>query len=121
MKVSSLTLNVAWQITSFRSELLEFYTYGLLDQFIYFTHTNFFYSYPIFGMIWPVGKACQFHRVQTCCSICGAEADRNYAGYGTLFLLRTGPGKRLNIVCDDHIIGRKFDSNLFSKKQLSLF
>jgi hypothetical protein len=121
MKVSSLTLNVAWQITSDRMLLNDFYKYAVKDQFIYFTHTPFFYSYPIFGKIWPDGKSCQFQQVQACCSICGSEADRNYAGYGTLILLRTGLGSRMNIVCDDHIAGREFDPLLFNNVQLALF
>ena len=121
MKVSQLTLNVAFQITSNRFELLEFYSHSLTDQFIYFTHTNFFYSYPIFGKIWPDGKACQFHRVQTCCSICGQAPDRNFAGYGSLLLQRTGVDQRMSLVCMVHKSGSQFDPNLFSKPQLSLF
>ena len=109
MKVSSLTLNVAFQITSNRSELLEFYSHSLTDQFIYFTHTNFFYSYPIFGKIWPDGKSCQHHSVITCCSICGRAPDRNFAGYGTLFLQRTGVDQRMSLFCMVHKSGSQFD------------
>jgi len=121
MKVSSLTLNIAWQITSDRSLLNEFFKYAEAHHFIYFTHTPFYYSYPIFGKIWPDGKACQFHQVQTCCSICGQLPDRNYAGYGTLLLQRTGADQRMDLVCIKHKSGSQFNPLLFSQKQLSLF
>ena len=121
MKVSSLTLNVAWHITSDRMLLNDFYKFAERDQFIYFTHTPFFYSYPIFGKIWPDGKACQFHQVNTSCSICGRVPDRNYAGYGTLLLQRTGADQRMKLVCIEHKSGRQFNPLLFSQKQLSLF
>ena len=107
MKVSSLTLNVTFQITADRSGLLEFYTYGLPDQFMYFTHQPFFFSYPIFGTIWPDGKSCELHRVQTCCSICGQVPARNFASYGTLLLQRTGADQRMALVCTVHKLGRE--------------
>ena len=121
MKVSSLTLNVAWQITSDRFLLKPFFKYANANQFIYFTHKPFFYSYPAFGKIWTSGKNCECHGVHTCCHICGQEPDRNFAGYGTLILQRSGPGNRMDIVCDDHISGYEFNPSLFSQKQLSLF
>lgn len=121
MKVSALTLKIAWQLTTDRSLLNDFYKLAGANQFIYFTHTPFFYSYPIFGKIWPGGKSCQFHQVNTCCLICSHTPDRNYAGYGTLILHRTGPGARMNLVCADHISGTEFNPLLFSEKQLSLF
>lgn len=121
MKVSSLTLNVAWQLNSDRSLLNEFYKYAEAHQFIYFTHTPFYYSYPIFGKIWRDGKSCQFHQVNTCCHICGQVPDRNYAGYGTLLLQRTGADQRMDLVCIEHKSGSQFNPLLFSQQQLSLF
>ena len=121
MKVSNLTLNIAWQISSDRFQLDLFYKHAAPRQFIYFTHTPFLYSYPPFGKTWPGNKSCQFHRVETCCHICGQAPERNFAGYGTLILQRTGLVTRMNLVCDDHISGTEFNSLLFSKKQLSLF
>lgn len=121
MKASNLTLNIAWQITSDRFLLNDFYKHAEANQFIYFTHTPFFYSYPIFGKIWANSKACQFHQVNTCCHICGHVPERNYAGYGTLILQRSGQGNRMNLVCADHISGTQFNPLLFSQKQLALF
>ena len=121
MKVSSLTFNIAWQIGSDRFGLDFFYKNAAPGQYIYFTHTPFLYSYPGFGKTWVGNKSCQFHQVETSCHICGQAPDRNFAGYGTLILQWTGHGKRMNLVCDDHICGTKFNPLLFSKKQLSLF
>jgi hypothetical protein len=121
MKVSSLTLNIAWHISSDRFQLDLFYKHAGVGQFIYFTHTPFLYSYPGFGKTWPDNKSCQFHQVETCCHICGQAPERNYGGYGTLILQRTGLGNRMNLVCENHVSGTEFNSLLFSKKQLSLF
>ena len=121
MKVSSLTFNIAWQIGSDRFLLKQFCKYAEPGQFIYFTHTPFFYSYPAFGKAWPHGKYCQFHQVVTSCHICGQVPERNFAGYGTLLLQRTATGKRMDLVCDEHAIGLKFNPDLFSKRQLALF
>ena len=121
MKVSSLTLNIACHIGSDRFSLDLFYKYAKPGQFIYFTHTPFFYSYPDFGKAWPDGKYCQFHQVVTSCHICGQVPERNYGGYGTLLLQRTANGKRMVLVCDEHKIGLEFNTALFSKRQLSLF
>jgi len=121
MIVSKLSLHVAWQITSDRSLLNDFCKYAEANQFIYFTHTPFFYSYPIFGKIWPDGKCCQFHQVNTCCHNCGLIPERNYAGYGTLILQRSGPGNRMNLVCADHTSGTQFNPCLFAERQLRMF
>jgi len=121
MKVSSLTLNIAWQIGSDRFQLDLFYKHATPGQYIYFTHTPFLYSYPDFGKSWVGNKSCQFHQVETCCHICGQAPERNFGGYGTLFLQRTGLGKRMNLVCDDHICGLQFNGQLFSRPQLALF
>ena len=121
MIIDKISLKVAWELTTDRQLLNTFYQHTDAGQWIYFTHTPFYYSYPIFGKIWPDGKSCQFHQVQTSCHICGHTPDRNYAGYGTLILQRTGPGSRMNLVCDDHISGNQFNPGLFSQKQLLLF
>ena len=120
MKVSSLTLNIAWHIGSDRFLLDLFYKYANKGQFIYFAHTGFYYSYPDFGKTWADGKVCQFHQVTTCCHICGQVPERNYGGYGTLLLQRTA-GQRLDLLCDEHEIGMQFNPALFSQPQLSLF
>ena len=120
MKVSSLTLNIAWHIGSDRFLLNLFYKYAEPGQFIYFAHTSFFYSYPDFGKAWPDNQSCQFHQVNTCCHICGQPPERNYGGYGTLLLQRTS-GQRMDLVCDEHKMGLVFNPALFSKRQLALF
>ena len=121
MKVSSLTLNIACHIGSDRFLLNLFYKYAEPGQFIYFAHTPFYYSYPDFGKAWPGGKVSQFHQVVTSCHICGQVPERNYGGYGTLLLQRTATGKRMDLLCDEHITGLQFNEQLFSKSQLSLF
>ena len=120
MKVCSLTFNIAWQISSDRFLLKQFYKYAEPGQFIYFAHTPFYYSYPDFGKAWPDNKYCEFHQVDTFCHICHQAPDRNYGGYGTLLLQRT-TGQRLDLVCDEHEIAWQFNPVLFSKRQLSLF
>ncbi len=120
MKVCSLTFNIAWQIGSDRFLLDRFYKYAEPGQFIYFTHTHFLYSYPDFGKTWPGNQYCQFHQVDTYCRICGQAPERNYGGYGTLLLQRT-TGQRMELFCDEHIVGVQFNPGLFSKRQLSLF
>lgn len=121
MKVSNLTLNVALQIGSDRCLLNDFYKLAEAHHYIDFTHQNFLYTYPAFGTTYPGGKYSQFHRVITCCHICGYEPERNCGGYGGLFLQRSGPGNRMNLVCDDHVTGSDFSRRNFPPKQLSLF
>ena len=121
MKVSSLTLNIAWHIGSDRFLLNLFYKYAEPGKFIYFAHTPFYYSYPDFGNTWPDGKVYQFHHVITFCNICGQVPKRNYGGYGTLLLQRTTTGKRMHLICDEHAAGLEFNPALFSKLQLSFF
>ena len=121
MIIDKISLQVAWELSSDRQLLDTFYKHAEAGQWIYFTHTPFFYSYPIFGKLWPEEQTCQFHQVTTCCHICGHTADRNYAGYGPMILQSTGPGKRMNLVCDDHISGNQFNPGLFVEKQLRLF
>lgn len=121
MKVSSLTLPVAWQIASDMFLLKKFCKFAEPGQFIYFTHTPFFYSAPDFGKAWPDNKNCEFHQVDTFCHICRQAPDRNFFGNGTLLLQCTGNGKRMALVCDEHVVGLQFNPGLFSKHQLSLF
>ena len=121
MKVSSLTFNIAWRIGSDRFQLDLFYKHAAPGQFINFTHTPFLYSYPAFGKIWPGNKYCQFHQVETCCHICSQAPERNFAGYGTLILQRSGIDTRMQLVCDEHMIGVQFNERLFSGTQLSFF
>lgn len=118
MKVSSLTLNVAWQITNDRILLYLFYMHALADYYIRFTHNNTFYSYPVIGKIWPDGSSCQPHIIETSCRICGAFPSRDSAGFGTIFLYRNGDNNRMNLYCEKHVPG-----NLFHHKpiQLSFF
>ena len=121
MKVSNLTLNIAWRIGSDRVLLNDFYKDAEAHHYIDFIHQNFLYTYPAFGTTYPGGKYSQFHRVTTCCHICGYEPERNCGGYGGLYLQRTGPGKRMNLVCDDHVTGSDFARRNYSPTQLSLF
>ena len=121
MKVSSLTFNIAWEIGTDRFLLNLFHKHANPGQFIDFTYTPFFYTYPYFGTKWPGNKYCQFHELHTFCKICGQAPERNFAGYGSLQLQCTTNPRRMNLICDDHRTGVEFNRHLFSKVQLALF
>jgi len=120
MKISTLTYKIAWEITTNRFLLDHFYKNADQHNFICFFHQNFFYSYPAFGKKWPDGKYSEFHKLQTCCHICGEEPERNYAGYGMIFLQRTDQ-ERMILLCENHKTGINLHGPVFKAKQLSFF
>jgi hypothetical protein len=97
MKVSSLTFTIAWEIGSDRFLLDDFYKHADQQQFIYFTHQISFILIRNLGKR-PSEKCSQFHQVHTGCHVCGCEQNRNYAGYGSLILLRSGVLGKMNIL-----------------------
>lgn len=129
------------------AELQKFIAEANCNHYTMFTHQNFFYSYPEFGKDWSNGKMCEFHRVNTKCHLCDWQPERNYAGYGTIYLLNNGVSKktiliyegigknrvtklvpnthslsRMILLCPKHISGY-FEFNPIPKKnnQLTLF
>ncbi len=92
--VTHLTYAVAYKITSGRWDLEAFMKQAKPGEYLMFTHTNFFYSGPEWGKKWPDGKCSEFHGVQTACNCCRAVPDRNYAGYGTLYLMKSNLPRR---------------------------
>lgn len=145
MIISTITHRVAWQITSDRYGLEKFINEANCNEIYLFPHTDFYYSYPDWGFDWPDGKMCQFHRVTTQCHICGKRPERNFAGYGSIWLLHNGISdpmvlqrdklsgekkwventprlSRMIILCDNHIGSYfKFNSEKPKWLQTSLF
>jgi hypothetical protein len=108
--ITSISINVAMTIAS--RPFFEFDTFlqkANHHHYIHFTHQNFFYSYPDFGKQWPNGKMCEFHRVHTQCHVCSWQPERNYGGYGTIFLLNNGISEntkgRMLLLCPNHVHG----------------
>lgn len=98
--LSTLTYKVAHEITSDRFGLDKFFEHGGCCEFIYFAHRNFFYSYPEFEKRWPDGKPCQYHSVNLKCHLCDCVPDRNYAGFGNMFLLHNGVSDTEILICN---------------------
>lgn len=92
--ITHLTYSLAYEITSNRWELETFNKNAQRNEWISICHTNFFYSYPSWGKKWAGDKDCEFHRVETACNCCRAIPDRNYAGYGTLFIMKSNRPRR---------------------------
>jgi len=123
--ISTISLNVANAISSgAKFELNWFFKEAQQNQYMSFSHHNFFYSFPEFGKEWPNGKDCEFHRVHTQCNVCGLKPSRNYAGVGSLYLLKGG--KRMELLCHEHVAKyKKWDPYIAPKTtnpmQLELF
>jgi hypothetical protein len=105
--LTTLTPRIAQEIAPYgRFHLDQFIKEGDANDYIMFTHRNFFYSYPDWGKQWPDGKDCEYHRVDTKCHLCGHIPDRNFAGYGTLYLLNNGVSDEDILVVDEWQIKR---------------
>lgn len=123
--ISTITLNVAQAISSGATfELNWFFKDAFEDQYMSFCHHNFFYSFPEWNKVWPNGKESEFHRVHTQCNVCGWKPERNYAGVGSLYLLKSS--KRMKLLCREHVANyRKWDPHIEAKPknpmQLELF
>jgi hypothetical protein len=115
-----LSLQVAWQLSSCRWDLEDFFLNAKPGEIFPFTHYNFYYSYPSWGRIWPNGLLAQFHQLHTCCSKCHAIPDRNYAGIGSLFLFFLDNAKA-SFLCDDCAKGLKVFGEVEMYLQLELF
>lgn len=89
--VSTLTLNVALAICGSNClTVKKFAEEADANEYMLFTHFNYFYSYPEYGKKWKSGKDAEFHRVNTKCHLCGDFPERNYAGVGHIYLLNNG-------------------------------
>jgi hypothetical protein len=123
--ITHLNYKLAYEITSNRTELDLFMKKGQMHEFIFFTHTNFFYSYPIWGKKWKNNKSSEFHKVETACKMCGHLPDRNYAGYGTLFLQKSYLDRRDFVLfchsCKNWQNTKQFNTTENKKSQYQLF
>lgn len=125
--VSTLTLNVALAICGSNCDIVtRFSQEADTNEYMLFTHFNYFYSYPEFGKKWKLENDCEFHKVQIKCHLCQQLPERNYAGVGHIYLLHNGIGNNQNrmiCLCQNHI-NDYFKWNPQMKvrgKQLSLF
>lgn len=102
MKLSKISFKVFKELSSgsyFDKD--KFFETALEFQYIWFTHHNFYYSSPRFGKKWKSGDYCQFHKIETCCNICGKQPERNHAGVGDLFIMKKKSG--FILLCYNHI------------------
>lgn len=99
MTITTITLNVARQIASPGSYLIveRFANTATENEYMMFSHTNFFYSFPEWDTRWLTGKEQQFHKINTQCLLCEWMPERNYAGYGNIYMLNNG-------ICNDKIL-----------------
>ena len=89
--ISTISINVAKKISSFGIlDLLQFLEKSTCNEYMLFTHYNFFYSHPEFGKKWINGEEFEFHSVETKCHLCDDMPYRNFAGIGSLYLLNNG-------------------------------
>jgi hypothetical protein len=58
--ISKVSFEVAWQLSSCRAYLVDFFTNATPSEIMHFTHYNFYYSYPSFGRIWLTGHKRNF-------------------------------------------------------------
>lgn len=120
MFITEISFAVALEI-AMPAYINGFFHNASLGEFIWFTHTNFYYSGKSFL---HKESTLQYHRVTPICKICGAITERNYAGYGTVAIvkLRDDPSNRMTILCCECI--RKSDYKRFGAKknvQLKIF
>jgi len=116
--ISSVSLKVAIAIGGY--DIKKFHEQAKPDQYTIFTHQNFFYSYPEFGKHWPDNKPCEFHRVNVKCHFCDFTPDRNYAGYGSIYVLhnKVNQGNRMIFLCKDHVKNYELFDPIRPKKKL---
>jgi hypothetical protein len=100
LTVTTITVNVALAIggPEIFNQIQKFAAEANENNYTLFTHKNFFYSYPVFGKSWK-NKDCEFHRVNTKCHLCDYMPERNYAGYGHIYVLNNG-------ICNPDILVR---------------
>lgn len=118
--LSKISFDIAWQLSTCRGGLEDFFHHAKPGEIMDFTHHNFYYSYPSFGRIWPNGLLAQFHQVHTCCSKCQAIPERNFAGVGSFYLFMQPYSKAL-LLCDEHSAGLPVFGAVPHYTQLSLF
>lgn len=110
MTISTITKTVAFAICSGPLwDIIAFIDNGDANEYLMFSHYNFYYSRPEWGTKRVDGSSCQFHRVEPVCHICKRHFERNYAGVGTMYLLHNGVGDREVRVSDgfEYRRGRK--------------
>lgn len=101
--ITTITLQVALKIGAAEifNQIEKFSKEANDNEYIEFTHYNFFYSYPGWNNKWLNGKDCEFHRVYTKCHLCSYMPERNYAGVGSIYLLNNGICNGKVLVCNN--------------------
>lgn len=93
MITSTISKDVAYVISSGSLfDLEQFILHGDANEYMAFSHYNFYYSYPAWGTKRKDGSSFTFHRVEPVCLLCKQTFERNYAGVGTMYLLNNGVG-----------------------------
>jgi len=121
MLVSNLSYNIAYQMSSDRHLLDEFYKNAKPDQYIWFTHIKIIYNYnPISG-----------HYVIPACYRCAKVDEYTCYGYGHMYLkhngvdqikLLNGRYRTMEVYCKKHIKQfSEYAKPKLSGTQLTLF
>jgi len=109
----SLELAEALNTASF-NKLAIFFERSIENECLTFTHANFYYDYTT--------KPPKFNRVEISCNNCGMKPERNVAGIGAIYLLKTNGA--VVPICSDCVASlhsTKFGKKPAKPKQLVLF
>lgn len=97
--LTTLSMKLALELTTDRSQLKRFAENAGVNEYILFTHFNFFYSYPQWGKKWVNDQICQFHGVIIKCHLCDYTPERNHAGVGSIYILNNGVCNKETLIC----------------------
>lgn len=100
--VTQLTLKIAEVICSGEKVSLEmFYNNGEYNEYFLFSHYNFYYSYPEWQKKWSNDQICQYHQINVACHCCSKIPNRNYAGVGNIWLMKSRmPNRDFTLFCN---------------------
>lgn len=81
---------LAYELTSNRWDFETFIEQAQLNEYFFWTHTNFYYSYPEWQKKWiNTQDHCCYHKIEIACNCCHKQPERNYAGYGTICMYKS--------------------------------
>lgn len=86
--ISKISKRLAKAINTSSFFKYHFFEKAKENEYIELCHYNFFYSFPEFGKKWNNGNDCEFHKVETKCSCCSKTPERNFAGIGTIYIVK---------------------------------
>jgi hypothetical protein len=104
-KLSHISTAVLQPMTGYPDNVLFKYFQKEADKgsVVSWTHNHMLYH-------WLKNEVYGVHMIEPVCKICGAMADRNYAGYGHMWLQKNGKSKTFTVLCDAHAKGcREWD------------